>query len=44
MARNGVDFTLIFRRLCDAATSPDGDAGVRNLFTDPSSFERWPLR
>ena len=26
MARNGADFTLTFRRLCDAAASPDGDA------------------
>ncbi len=44
MARNGVDFTLIFRRLCDAATSPDGDAAMRNLFTDPSSFDDWAVR
>ena len=44
MARNGVDFTLIFRRLCDAATSPDGDAATRNLFTDPSSFDDWAVR
>jgi uncharacterized protein YdiU (UPF0061 family) len=44
MTRNGVDFTLIFRRLCDAATSPDGDAAVRNLFTDPSSFDDWAVR
>jgi uncharacterized protein YdiU (UPF0061 family) len=36
MARNGADFTLVFRRLCDAAASPDGDAAVRNLFTDPT--------
>jgi uncharacterized protein YdiU (UPF0061 family) len=44
MARNGVDFTLIFRRLCDASTSPDGDAVLRNLFTDPSSFDDWAVR
>src|SRR5437588_417706 len=44
MARNGADFTLIFRRLCDAAASPDGDAGVRSLFTDPSSFDDWAAR
>jgi uncharacterized protein YdiU (UPF0061 family) len=44
MARNGVDFTLIFRRLCDAATNPDGDAALRNLFTDPSSFDDWAVR
>ena len=29
MARNGADFTLTFRRLCDAAVSPDGDAAGR---------------
>src|SRR5580693_6749378 len=44
MARNGADFTLMFRRLCDAAVSDDGDAGVRSLFTDPSSFDDWAVR
>jgi serine/tyrosine/threonine adenylyltransferase len=44
MARNGADFTLLFRRLCDAAASPDGDAGVRSLFTDPSSFDDWEAK
>ena len=44
MAHNGADFTLLFRRLCDAATSSDGDAGVRSLFTDPSSFDDWAVR
>jgi uncharacterized protein YdiU (UPF0061 family) len=44
MARSGVDFTLIFRRLCDAATSPDADVAIRNLFTDPSSFDNWAVR
>jgi uncharacterized protein YdiU (UPF0061 family) len=44
MARNGADFTLVFRRLCDAAATPDGDAAVRNLFTDPSSFDDWAVR
>ena len=43
MARNGADFTLTFRRLCDAA-SPDGDAAVRSLFTDPSAFDDWAAR
>src|SRR5437588_1690605 len=41
MARNGADFTLIFRRLCDAAASPDGAAGVRSMFTAPTSFADW---
>jgi uncharacterized protein YdiU (UPF0061 family) len=40
MARNGADFTLLFRRLCDAAASSDGDADVRSLFTD-RSFDDW---
>ena len=44
MARNSADFTLIFRRLCDAAASPDCDADVRSLFTDPSSFDDWTVR
>jgi len=39
MARNRADFTLTFCRLCDAAASPDADAGVSSLFTDPSSFD-----
>jgi protein adenylyltransferase len=40
MARNGADFTLLFRWLCEAAASPD----VRSLFTDPSSFDDWAVR
>ena len=44
MARNGADFTLTFRRLCDAAVSPDGDAAVRSLFADPGAFDDWAAR
>lgn len=44
MAQNGVDFTLAFRRLCEAAAHPDGDAGVRSLFADPASFDEWAGR
>jgi hypothetical protein len=33
----------MFRWLCDAAVSAD-DAGVRSLFTDPSSFDDWAVR
>jgi serine/tyrosine/threonine adenylyltransferase len=43
MARNGADFTLTFRRLCDAAASPDGDAAVRSLFGTPSDFDEWAV-
>ncbi len=41
MATNCADFTLTFRRLCDAAAGPEGDAGVRTLFVDPGAFDGW---
>jgi serine/tyrosine/threonine adenylyltransferase len=41
MAQNKADFTLTFHGLCKAAASPEGDAGVRNLFTDPTAFDAW---
>ena len=41
MAANGADFTLTFRRLCDAAVGPEGDAGVRALFADPGAYDTW---
>ena len=42
MARGKVDFTLGFRRLCDAA---DGNpAAVRALFADPTLFDNWAGR
>ena len=41
MARNGADFTLTFRRLCNSAAGPDGDAAVRSLFSDPTAFDDW---
>jgi uncharacterized protein YdiU (UPF0061 family) len=41
MADNGADFTLTFRRLCDAAVGPEGDAGVRALFADPGAYDTW---
>ena len=44
MARNETDFTLTFRRLGDAAVSPDGDAAVRSLFANPSAFDDWATR
>jgi uncharacterized protein YdiU (UPF0061 family) len=44
MARNGADFTLTFRRLCDAASCPDADATVRGLFTDPTDYDSWAER
>jgi uncharacterized protein YdiU (UPF0061 family) len=44
MALNGADFTLVFRRLCDAAAGPEGDTGVRSLFADPGAFDDWAVR
>ena len=44
MGANGADFTLTFRRLSDAASGPEGDAGVRTLFADPSANDPWVPR
>lgn len=44
MAHNGADFTLTFRRLCNAAVNPDGDTLVRSLFTDPIAYDDWASR
>jgi uncharacterized protein YdiU (UPF0061 family) len=41
MAANHADFTLTFRRLCDAAAGPNGDSGVRALFDDPAAYDGW---
>jgi protein adenylyltransferase len=41
MATNRADFTLTFRRLCDAAAGPVGDENVRCLFTDPTAYDSW---
>ena len=41
MAANRADFTLTFRRLCNAAARPEGDAGVRALFADPAAYDGW---
>jgi uncharacterized protein YdiU (UPF0061 family) len=42
MAQNQADFTLAFRRLCDAA---DGDvAELRAMFAEPTAFDGWMLK
>jgi len=41
MAANRADFTLTFRRLCNAAASPEGDGEVRALFADPGAYDAW---
>ncbi len=46
MAQGGADFTVTFRRLCDAAAQPGGAAlgGVRALFADGEGFDAWAAR
>jgi serine/tyrosine/threonine adenylyltransferase len=44
MAQNAADFTLTFRRLCDAVVAPAADAGVRALFADATSYDTWAAR
>jgi uncharacterized protein YdiU (UPF0061 family) len=45
MAANRADFTLTFRRLCEAASPnpPDGNAAVRSLFADPAAYDSWAI-
>ncbi|HET6605837.1 MAG TPA: YdiU family protein [Rhodopila sp.] len=38
LAEYGVDFTLGFRGLCDAA---EGDPGMRSMFGDGAAFDAW---
>ena len=44
MAQNSADFTLTFRRLCDAAGSATKDEDVRRHFDDPGAFDEWAGR
>ena len=44
MADNSADYTLTFRRLCDAAACPETDAAVRVLFADPTAFDEWAAK
>ena len=41
MHENVADFTLTFRRLCDAAADEEADAHVRALFADPAAYDNW---
>jgi serine/tyrosine/threonine adenylyltransferase len=41
MAENRADYTLTFRKLCDAAAGSEGNQGVRALFADPAAFDAW---
>jgi uncharacterized protein YdiU (UPF0061 family) len=44
MAEDGADFTLTFRRLCEAAEGPAGDASVRALFKNAGAYTAWAGR
>jgi serine/tyrosine/threonine adenylyltransferase len=43
MAAGKADFTLLFRRLSEAAGNGD-DSGARSLFEEPAGFDEWALR
>ncbi|MGA2047020.1 MAG: protein adenylyltransferase SelO [Terracidiphilus sp.] len=43
MAFNKADFTLTFRRLCDAAERPEGDQAARTLFANPAQYDEWAI-
>ena len=41
MAESGVDFTLTFRRLCEAAASAEADEQVAAMFEDRGAYQGW---
>jgi uncharacterized protein YdiU (UPF0061 family) len=43
MASNHADFTLTFRRLCDAAADPLGHREVSKLFDNPVAYDSWAV-
>ena len=44
MQRGEADFTLVFRRLSEAAGQADGAEACRGLFADPAAFDAWESR
>jgi len=44
MQRNRADFTLTFRRLCDAADAGADDTAVRASFSNPADYDAWAVR
>jgi uncharacterized protein YdiU (UPF0061 family) len=44
MRKGRADFTLTFRRLCDAAQDARADESVRSLFAAPEAFDAWAAR
>jgi uncharacterized protein YdiU (UPF0061 family) len=43
MSANQADFTLTFRRLCEASVGPENDQPVRDLFANPVDYDLWAL-
>jgi len=43
MHRQQADFTLTFRKLCDAAEGQQFDAGVRALFSNAAAYDEWAM-
>jgi uncharacterized protein YdiU (UPF0061 family) len=43
MQANQADFTLTFRRLCDAAINSTADSQLRELFANPSGWDAWAV-
>ena len=41
MHQNEADFTLTFRRLCEAASGPKCNGKVRELFAQPGAYDNW---
>jgi len=44
MQHGEADFTLVFRRLSEAAGQADGAEACRSLFADPAAFDAWESR
>src|SRR5690606_31471264 len=44
MDQNDVDFTLLFRHLCDASLAPTDAPAVRALFARPQAWDDWAPR
>jgi uncharacterized protein YdiU (UPF0061 family) len=44
MAINAADYTLVFRRLSEAAETPEADVAVRALFADPAAYDSWAVK
>jgi uncharacterized protein YdiU (UPF0061 family) len=44
LASNGVDYTVFFRRLCEAAAGPEKDAEIAAMFGAPGAFHDWVQR